>query len=29
VITTLHGDFAAFGSPGRRYSVAGGVVTPT
>jgi DNA replication and repair protein RecF len=29
VITTLHGDFAAFGSPGRRYSVAGGAVTPT
>ena len=29
VITTLHGDFTAFGSPGRRYSVAEGVVTPT
>lgn len=28
VITTLHGDFAAFGTPGRRYSVAAGVVTP-
>ena len=28
VITTLHGDFAAFGSPGRRYSVAAGTVTP-
>ena len=27
VITTLHGDFAAFGSPGRRYSTAAGVVT--
>lgn len=29
VITTLHGDFAAFGSPGRRYSVAAGVITPS
>jgi DNA replication and repair protein RecF len=28
VITTLHGDFAAFGSPGRRYAVNAGEVTP-
>jgi DNA replication and repair protein RecF len=27
VITTLHGDFAAFGSPGRRYGIQAGVVT--
>jgi DNA replication and repair protein RecF len=26
VITTLHGDFAAFGSPGRRYSLQAGVI---
>ena len=28
VITTLHGDFAAFGAPGRRYTVNAGEVSP-
>ena len=27
VVTSLHADFRAFGSPGRRYGVAGGMVT--
>lgn len=28
IVTTLHSEFAAFGSPGRRYKVAGGAVEP-
>lgn len=28
VVTTLHGEFAAFGSPGRRFSIESGAVSP-
>jgi len=28
VVTTLHGEFSAFGSPGKRFGISGGVVTP-
>jgi DNA replication and repair protein RecF len=28
VVTTLHGEFSAFGSPGKRFGIDGGVVTP-
>jgi DNA replication and repair protein RecF len=28
IVTTLHGEFSAFGSPGRRFQVSGGQVTP-
>jgi DNA replication and repair protein RecF len=28
IVTTLHGEFPAFGEPGRRYKMNGGQVTP-
>jgi DNA replication and repair protein RecF len=28
IVTTLHGEFLAFGQPGRRFGIQGGVVTP-
>jgi DNA replication and repair protein RecF len=28
IVTTLHGEFAAFGDPGKRFAINGGVVTP-
>jgi len=28
VVTTLHGEFSAFGDPGKRFAISGGAVTP-
>jgi recombinational DNA repair ATPase RecF len=28
VVTTLHGEFAAFGEPGKRFKMAGGQLLP-
>jgi DNA replication and repair protein RecF len=28
IVTTLHGEFAAFGDPGKRFAISGGVVVP-